>query len=351
VRFAAFTTSYKNFKDYYFKVFVEPDGRDLFYNADGTTKFPFHWTEKPTSIDNRFWKSLSPLDKEILSIVDQLPCRLPTRDLIALYGSSKQWADLNGMSFFAFGRFTVCFWCVLTLPVLVGIILKMDPSLSKLMKNLKKQAEGRKTSPIILIATQPAAIEIVEPEIAVATPVNKKRGRPSKAPRAEIGTSSGKPVSMLGLGMRVAPTMQFDLRAEDEGILAAVPTLDLIEEMVELQCRAAVVSRAIGDELKRPEVVVIPKLKTQLNDSAVTLKNALEAADKCREERWKESQAAVEERESLKTTLAKVMAERDDLLKDKADMTTERESLNAEIEKYQEFMLRINEESFNQGVR
>jgi len=41
VRFAAFTT-YKNFKEYYFKVFVEPDGRDLFYNADGTTKFSFH---------------------------------------------------------------------------------------------------------------------------------------------------------------------------------------------------------------------------------------------------------------------------------------------------------------------
>ena len=29
-------------------------------------------------------------------VVNQLPCRLPTRELIALYGSSKQWADLNG---------------------------------------------------------------------------------------------------------------------------------------------------------------------------------------------------------------------------------------------------------------
>ena len=42
VRFVAYTTSYKNFKENYFKVFVEPDDRDLFYNADGTTKFPFH---------------------------------------------------------------------------------------------------------------------------------------------------------------------------------------------------------------------------------------------------------------------------------------------------------------------
>ena len=54
VRFAIFTTSYKNFKEYYFKFFVEPDSRDLFYNADGTTKFPFHWTEKPTPLATDF---------------------------------------------------------------------------------------------------------------------------------------------------------------------------------------------------------------------------------------------------------------------------------------------------------
>ena len=100
VRFAAFTTSYKIFKDYFFKVFVEPDGRDLFYNADGTTKFSFHWTEKPPSLDHRFWESLSPFDQEVLMIVNQLPCRLPKRELIALYGSSKKWADLNGEHLF-----------------------------------------------------------------------------------------------------------------------------------------------------------------------------------------------------------------------------------------------------------
>jgi len=97
VRFAAFTTSYKNFKENYFKIFVEPDGRDLFYNADETTKFPFHWTEKPTQLGSWLWSSLSPFDKEILVVINQLPCKLPTRELVALYGSSKKWADLNGM--------------------------------------------------------------------------------------------------------------------------------------------------------------------------------------------------------------------------------------------------------------
>jgi len=97
VRFAPYTTSYKFFKDNYFKIFVEPDGRDLFYNADGTTKFPFHWTEKPFQLDNQLLHSLTPFDKEIILVIDRLPCRLPTRELIVLYGSSKKWADLTGM--------------------------------------------------------------------------------------------------------------------------------------------------------------------------------------------------------------------------------------------------------------
>jgi len=63
IRFAAFTTSYKNFKERYFKIFVEPDDRDYFYNTNGTTKFPFHWTEKPTQLGNQLWSALSPFDK------------------------------------------------------------------------------------------------------------------------------------------------------------------------------------------------------------------------------------------------------------------------------------------------
>ena len=78
VRFAAYTTSYKNFKENYFNIFVEPDSRDLFYNADGTTKFSFHWMEKPNQLGSWLWKSLSPFDKEIILVTKQLPCRLPT---------------------------------------------------------------------------------------------------------------------------------------------------------------------------------------------------------------------------------------------------------------------------------
>jgi len=141
--------------------------------------------------------------------------------------------------------------------------------------------------------------------------------------------------------------MQFDLRPNNEGVLAAIPTLDLIEEMVELQCRAAVVSRAIGDELKRVKTVSIPKLKTQISESAVSLKEALKAVDDAREE----VRLAKEEQEALKVTLGQVMTERADAVKEKEELAADKESLSAQVEQLQGFMLSINEESFNQGVR
>jgi len=113
--------------------------------------------------------------------------------------------------------------------------------------------------------------------------------------------------------------MQFDLCLEDEGVLVAIATKDLVEELVELQCRVVVVGRTIGDELNRTQSVVVPKLKAKLEDSALSLKNALEVADACREEMQKKGQLAKEEQEALKATLIKVMAGRDDLLKEKID--------------------------------
>ena len=108
--------------------------------------------------------------------------------------------------------------------------------------------------------------------------------------------------------------MQFDLLPEDEGILAAVPTLHLIEEMVELQCRAAVVSRAIGDELKRAESVVIPRLRAKLDESSQALKKALQDIDACQKEKEREVQMIKEEKETLKAMVTKLTTERDELV-------------------------------------
>jgi len=117
--------------------------------------------------------------------------------------------------------------------------------------------------------------------------------------------------------------------------------------MVELQCRAVVVSRAIRDELKRAKTVLIPKLKTQLSELVVSLKAALKAVDEARND----ARFAKEEQETLKATLNQVMAERAVAIKEQEKLVADKESLNAQVEQLQGFMLKINEESFNQGVR
>jgi len=61
--------------------------------------------------------------------------------------------------------------------------------------------------------------------------------------------------------------------------------------------------------------------------------------------------AAKELQETLKAQLTKVEVERDHLMKEKVNVKAKEKSLIVEIEKCQEFMLKINEESFYQGIR
>jgi len=222
----------------------------------------------------------------------------------------------------------------------------MDPSLKKYMNSLKMQANKSKIATIAGIVPRSTKQEVVPVEAVPAPAQGKKRGRPAKVPRTEAQSSSGSPVSLLVSSVRVAPTMQFDLR-EDEEIFANIPTLDMVEETVELQCRAAVATRALGDELRRVKTVSIPKLKSQLSEPAVSLKDALKVVDEARTD----AQLARKEQEALKITLNEVVAGRADAIKEQERLAAEKESLTAQIEQLQGFMLSINEQSFRQGVR
>ncbi|KAL9315795.1 hypothetical protein ACSQ67_016796 [Phaseolus vulgaris] len=119
--FAAFTTSYKNFKERYFKIFVEPDGREYFYN-DGVTKFPFHWTRNPTVLNASSRMAPSALDKAVMVVFDQLPHKLPTREIISLYASSDPQADF------------------------IEIMSRADASLHEYMNKLRRSGDGRSAS-------------------------------------------------------------------------------------------------------------------------------------------------------------------------------------------------------------
>jgi len=58
----------------------------------------------------------------------------------------------------------------------------MDPSLSKFMKSLKRQADSRKISTVADIKSK-SPTEVPTETVVAVPAVSKKRGRPSKAQR------------------------------------------------------------------------------------------------------------------------------------------------------------------------
>jgi len=107
--FAPYTSSYKHFKEKYFKNLVESDDKPFLYDAEGKTKFLFHWTQTPTRYVSWPRSSMSSQDKEIFCVLDQLSNRLSTWELVALYDSSKRWTNLSGMwNFFCTRPYSLC---------------------------------------------------------------------------------------------------------------------------------------------------------------------------------------------------------------------------------------------------
>ncbi|QCD97125.1 hypothetical protein DEO72_LG6g1835 [Vigna unguiculata] len=59
------SSSAKHFKDGFFKIVVKQSGCSLFYNEDGSTKFPFNWTNNPQRYKGTRKEELSMNDKWI----------------------------------------------------------------------------------------------------------------------------------------------------------------------------------------------------------------------------------------------------------------------------------------------
>jgi len=91
--FSPFTSSYKNFKSQFFKVYIEPPGRSLFFYKNNNTRFPFYWTQN--SVCYSSWPGLPMMskDQDMVRILDPLPKKLPTQKIIVLYWSLHRWGS------------------------------------------------------------------------------------------------------------------------------------------------------------------------------------------------------------------------------------------------------------------
>jgi len=96
-RLDAFSQSFKHFKDGYFKVIVKEGGKSHFLNADGSTKFPFSWTNNPSQYKDMGVEELSAGDKEVVGILLKFVDKLPTKGLVRVYNSVHPIIDIEGI--------------------------------------------------------------------------------------------------------------------------------------------------------------------------------------------------------------------------------------------------------------
>jgi len=98
VLFKAFMTSYKNFKERFFKVFVDSAGTSHFFDVVGQPRFPLFWTRSPTRIKD--WpRPVNPSDseREVFALFDSLTRKLLARSLMSLYTEIDREAAFEGM--------------------------------------------------------------------------------------------------------------------------------------------------------------------------------------------------------------------------------------------------------------
>ncbi|QCD96713.1 hypothetical protein DEO72_LG6g1421 [Vigna unguiculata] len=96
-RLDAFSQSFKHSKDGYFKVVVKEGGKSHFLNADGSTKFPFSWTNNPSRYKDMGVEELSAGDKEVVGMLLKFVDKLPTTGLVRVYNSVHPIIDIEGI--------------------------------------------------------------------------------------------------------------------------------------------------------------------------------------------------------------------------------------------------------------
>ncbi|QCE10784.1 hypothetical protein DEO72_LG10g2016 [Vigna unguiculata] len=95
-RLDAFSQSFKQFKDGYFKGVVKEGGKAHFLNADGSTKFHFSWTSNPSRYTDMGMEEVSASDKEVVGLLLKFVDELPTKGLVRVYNSVHPIIDIEG---------------------------------------------------------------------------------------------------------------------------------------------------------------------------------------------------------------------------------------------------------------
>jgi len=81
---------------------MKKSGRALFYNEDGSTKFPFIWTDNPRCYKGMKKKELFTEDRQVAEVLRHFSGKLPTKGLARVFLSLHPLVNLEGIIFLFF---------------------------------------------------------------------------------------------------------------------------------------------------------------------------------------------------------------------------------------------------------
>jgi len=87
-------------------VVVKEPGRSYFYNDDGSTKFPFSWTDNPWCYKDMKREELLIVDREVVETLMKFYDKMPTKGLVRVYLSMHPIVDLE-VIFLCINRYVV----------------------------------------------------------------------------------------------------------------------------------------------------------------------------------------------------------------------------------------------------
>ncbi|KOM56708.1 hypothetical protein LR48_Vigan10g260000 [Vigna angularis] len=237
-----YNSSYKDFKNHFFKVVPTKTSYQSFCSPTGEAKFPFYWTRDPRKVLSWPKPQMAPEDLDLINQLCQLPHKSSCRVLIGFLGNKNLPSNV------------------------FDYLSKMDPSKNSTFARLFAQRGGdvRKPGgsssqapsavakpvtprPVQQVSIPPPPVEIVADPAPPSKSPPKKKGKrkaaretSTESKHAKRSLPDGPPLpSLLSPNSWVAKHLHFDHFAEDKALVSGMTEEEASNMSLELTARAA----------------------------------------------------------------------------------------------------------------
>ncbi|XP_068500122.1 uncharacterized protein [Phaseolus vulgaris] len=310
-----FTSSYKDFKGSFFKILIEPIGREYFFNGN-SPKFPLYWTKDPVKFNSISFHSMGVADRHVIEVFSRFSYQVPTRALLQLYTSSHPREDLTAL--------------------MASTNPKARSYFSKLLNKVGDVTPRRENvvNPVVEVETvEPVAnVDVVEPtsnvDVAGPSKKSKKRDRSSKRSHSssrrhrhsENVSSEPLPETIFSATTKYAKFVQTSFSESSYNMLKNMDAASLADSVIELSSRNLLIGKMMKE--KNGNCVSLSEFEKLKNDLAEykermnSLSLELEKMKKQKKEQEIENEGVGKEISDLKNENLKSSAKNAQLFKE-----------------------------------